>query len=188
MSLSSALSQRSGNRCELCDTVELPLTAFTVAPKEGTRPEEQVALCEVCVENTATPADHADHWRCLSGAVWSEVPAVQALSYKILTALPEEEWAAEVLESVDFGEDIVAWAVGNRSENVAHKDAFGNALAAGDNVLLTQNLNVKGANFIAPKGTLVKKIRLVADNAEQIEGKINGDTIVILTKFVKKQG
>jgi protein PhnA len=26
----------------------------------------------------------------------------------------------------------------------------------------------------------------VPDNAEQIEGKINGDTIVILTKFVKK--
>jgi protein PhnA len=59
-------------------------------------------------------------------------------------------------------------------------------LETGDTVILTQNLNVKGANFIAPKGTTVRKIRLVPDNAEQIEGKIEGDTIVILTKYVRK--
>ena len=52
--------------------------------------------------------------------------------------------------------------------------------------MLTQQLNVKGASFMAPKGTIVRKIRLVPDNPEQIEGKINNDTIVILTKFVKK--
>ena len=54
--------------------------------------------------------------------------------------------------------------------------------------MLTQVLNVKGANFMAPKGTIVRKIKLVADNAEQIEGKINGQTIVILTKYVRKNG
>ena len=52
--------------------------------------------------------------------------------------------------------------------------------------MLTQVLNVKGANFMAPKGTIVKKIKLVHDNTEQIEGKVNEQTIVILTKFVKK--
>ena len=56
----------------------------------------------------------------------------------------------------------------------------------GDTVVLTQQLNVKGASFMAPKGTIVRKIRLVPDNAEQIEGKINDQTIVILTKFVRK--
>ncbi len=189
MTLNSDLSQRSGNRCELCDASPTELHAFTVAPKEGRSPDEQVVLCGICVETMANPTPNADHWRCLTGAVWSEVPAVKALSYKILSAMPTEDWVAETLGSVEFGEDIVAWAIGSSgSENIVHKDAFGNELAAGDNVLLTQNLNVKGANFIAPKGTLVKKIRLVADNAEQIEGKINGDTIVILTRFVKKQG
>jgi protein PhnA len=39
---------------------------------------------------------------------------------------------------------------------------------------------------MAPKGTIVKKIKLVHDNTEQIEGKVNEQTIVILTKFVKK--
>jgi protein PhnA len=33
---------------------------------------------------------------------------------------------------------------------------------------------------------VVKNIRLVADNTEQIEGKIEGQTIVILTKYLRK--
>jgi protein PhnA len=37
-------------------------------------------------------------------------------------------------------------------------------------------------------GTIVKNIRLVEENTEQIEGKIEGQTIVILTKYVRKQG
>ena len=53
-------------------------------------------------------------------------------------------------------------------------------------MVLTQALNVKGTNFTASKGTVVKKIKLVSDNAEQVEGKINEQTIVILCKFVKK--
>ena len=61
-----------------------------------------------------------------------------------------------------------------------------NILENGDAVVLTQALNVKGTNFTASKGTVVKKIKLVSDNAEQIEGKINEQTIVILCKFVKK--
>ena len=69
---------------------------------------------------------------------------------------------------------------------VIHKDAYGNVLLSGDNVVLIENLNVKGINYMAPKGTQVKKIRLVVDNAEQVEGKINSDTIVIVTKFLKK--
>jgi protein PhnA len=32
----------------------------------------------------------------------------------------------------------------------------------------------------------VRSIRLVRDNAEQIEGRVNDQTIVILTQFVKK--
>jgi protein PhnA len=36
-------------------------------------------------------------------------------------------------------------------------------------------------------GTVVKNIRLVENNTEQIEGKIEGQVIVILTKYVRKQ-
>jgi len=45
---------------------------------------------------------------------------------------------------------------------------------------------VKGGGFTAKRGTAVRNIRLVADNAEHIEGRISGQLIVILTQFVKK--
>ena len=45
---------------------------------------------------------------------------------------------------------------------------------------------MKGAGFTAKRGTSVRNIRLVKDNTEQIEGKINGQGIVILTQYVKK--
>jgi protein PhnA len=47
-------------------------------------------------------------------------------------------------------------------------------------------LDVKGSSIKAPLGTVVKNIKLVKDNFEQIEGKIEGQTIVILTKYLRK--
>jgi protein PhnA len=55
-------------------------------------------------------------------------------------------------------------------------------------VVLTKSLDVKGSTLNAKMGTVVKNIRLVENNTEQIEGKIEGQTIVILTKYVRKQG
>ena len=52
---------------------------------------------------------------------------------------------------------------------------------------LIKDLDVKGSTLNAKIGTAVRNIRLVHDNHEQIEGKIEGQSIVILTKFVKKQ-
>ncbi len=50
-----------------------------------------------------------------------------------------------------------------------------------------QDPNVKGASFTAKRGTAVRRISLVSDNPGQIEGRVNGQQIVILTKYVKKQ-
>jgi len=87
-------------------------------------------------------------------------------------------------------ENILNWAKASAegSENLAvkHMDSNGNTLQAGDTVTLVKDLNVKGANFTAKRGTAVRGISLVADNAEHIEGRVNGQQIVILTKFVKK--
>jgi protein PhnA len=59
-------------------------------------------------------------------------------------------------------------------------------LSAGDTVTLIKDLNVKGTNFVAKRGTAVRGISLVADNPEHIEGRVNGTRIVILAKFAKK--
>ncbi|WP_426295303.1 PhnA domain-containing protein [Dyadobacter endophyticus] len=52
---------------------------------------------------------------------------------------------------------------------------------------LTRSLAVRGSSLNARMGTVVKDIRVVEDNAEQIEGKIDGQLIVILTKYLRKQ-
>jgi protein PhnA len=49
-----------------------------------------------------------------------------------------------------------------------------------------KDLDVKGTSFTAKRGTAVRGISLVAGNHEQIEGRVKGQQIVILTKFVKK--
>ena len=54
--------------------------------------------------------------------------------------------------------------------------------------MLIKSLDVKGSTLNAKMGAVVKNIRLVDDNTEQTEGKIEGQTIVILTKHVRKQG
>lgn len=70
----------------------------------------------------------------------------------------------------------------------AHIDSNGVVLQAGDTVVLIKDLDVKGSSLTAKRGTAVRNIRLVHDNAEHIEGRVEGQQIVILTKFVKKSG
>ncbi len=183
MALSQILESRSNGMCELCSE-DIAAIEYTVSPKSD-QPENQVAICTIC-ETNLTNLNARDHWQCLSGSIWSAEPAVQALSYRILFGMNDQSWANDILEMVDLDENILSWATSVYNGSDGHKDAFGNSLANGDNVVLTQALKVKGTNFTASKGTVVKKIRLVHDNTDQIEGKINEQVIVILTQYVKK--
>jgi protein PhnA len=185
MSMNSSLSQRSSNLCELC-TANIPSHQYTVSPKSDDNIENQVALCDTCNSEINNP-QNTFHWRCLEGSIWNPEPSVQALSYRLLKQIEGQEWAENLLSSVDIDESVINWALSALIVAEVHKDAFGNTLKNGDNVVLTQALNVKGTSFTAAGGTVVKRIKLVHDNIEQIEGKINDQTIVILTKFVKKQ-
>lgn len=184
MNLSQELKDRNQGMCELCNTNEAG-QAYTVTPRSGEKSADMVAICPVCAEKLEKD-NEGFYWRCVEGSIWSPEPAVQALSYRILNKYKDEAWAESLLSGVDIDESIVQWAMSAFEQQEQHKDAFGNVLANGDNVVLTQALNVKGTNFTASKGTVVKRIKLVHDNTDQIEGKINEQTIVILTKFVKK--
>ena len=101
-------------------------------------------------------------------------------------------WAADNLDMLYLDEETLAWAkkTGDHESDGAvylHKDSNGAVLQNGDSVVLTKSLDVKGSSLNAKMGTVVKNIRLVADNTEQIEGRIEGQVIVILTKYVRKQ-
>ena len=178
------LKVRSEGLCELCSKNEASI-AYTVSPKKDDSPANQVALCNSCLQHLAA-TDQSFYWRVLEGSIWNPEPSVQALSYRILQSYKNEDWASGVLSMVDVDEDTVQWALSGLEVADVHLDAFGNVLENGDTVVLTQALDVKGTSFSAPKGTVVKKIRLVHDNHEQIEGKINEQLIVILTKYVKR--
>jgi protein PhnA len=89
-------------------------------------------------------------------------------------------------------EDTLKWAqatgegIQTDDLDVKHIDSNGVILQGGDTVVLIKDLEVRGAGFTAKRGTAVRGIRLVADNPEHIEGRVEGQQIVILTKFVKK--
>lgn len=191
MSIESELRVRSNNQCELCTSTE-NLSVYDVPPNAQQRIEDSILICEKCTAQLdKKEALDSKHWNCLNESMWSEVPAVQVVAWRLLSRLRNESWAVDAIDLLYFDEETLAWAKStgdheNSSEVDFHKDSNGNLLQNGDTVVLTKTLDVKGSSLNAKLGTVVKNIRLVHDNTEQIEGKIEGQTIVILTKYLRK--
>ncbi|MBL7737167.1 MAG: PhnA domain-containing protein [Chitinophagaceae bacterium] len=193
MKLEEQLLVRSENKCELCQREE-PLKLYEAASGSSADDENCLMICNKChaqIEKKEEP-DSA-HWACLTTSMWSEAPAVQVVSWRMLNRFRGESWAADSLDMMYLDEDRLAWAkaTGDHENDATvdlHRDCNGAALRTGDTIVLTRSLDVKGSTLNAKMGTVVKNIRLVEENTEQIEGKIEGQTIVILTKYVRKQG
>jgi protein PhnA len=184
------LHSRSNGKCELCGSTE-GLAAFLVEPGNSTNPDQHVHACKSCVEQITNNTMDSNHWRCLNESMWSEVPAVQVLSWRMLHRLKSEGWPEDLLDMMYLDDESLVWAQAlgdhrEREATVQHVDSNGTVLVNGDTIVLIKDLEVKGAGFTAKRGTSVRNIRLVQDNPEQIEGKINGQGIVILTQYVKK--
>ena len=182
------LSARSNGKCEICGS-EQDLTPYIVTPKLGNQIEDLVHACNVCNDQLTGKTElESNHWRCLNDAMWSDVSAVKVIAYRMLHELREEGWPVDLLDMIYLDEDELSWAKsGIQDENaIRHLDSNGVVLNTGDSIVLIKDLDVKGANFTAKRGTAVRNIRLVHDNPEHIEGKVNGQSIVILTKYVKK--
>jgi protein PhnA len=74
----------------------------------------------------------------------------------------------------------------DESSKITHRDVNGVILEHGNSVVLIKDLKVKGSSMVAKQGTAVRNIRLDHENAEYIEGKVDGQQIVIITKYIKK--
>lgn len=168
------LIARAGGVCEFCGAADA-LEPVDVPPGG------EILLCPLCREDAPAPASH---WRALEGAAWSAVPEVQLAVWRKLGALGEA-WATEAREGMVLSDEAQAWA--DQPAALQHRDSNGALLAQGDTVVLIKDLPVKGAGFTAKRGTAVRGISLVADNAGHIEGRVEGQRIVILTEFVKKK-
>lgn len=193
MTTEQQLHTRSESRCELCGATD-HLTVYEIPPESDASVDQCVLICQTCDEQIESPEKiDVNHWRCLNDSMWSQIPAVQVMAWRMLSRLSAEGWSQDLLDMLYLDDATLAWAQAtgegqSDDDSVRHVDSNGAVLEAGDAVTLIKDLNVKGANFTAKRGTAVRNISLVADNPEHIEGRVNGQQIVILTKFVKKSG
>lgn len=185
------LQKRSNNSCELCQS-DHNCFAYAIPQSPGRDVTAYLWLCANCQSQLDQPETmDTNHWRLLNESIWSEVPGVKVISWRMLHRLGELDWARDLIDIAYLEDDLLEWAKASgegagTDDGVVHLDSNGAVLKDGDSVVLIKTLDVKGATFNAKMGTVVKKIRLVEDNPEQIEGKVNGSQIVILTKYVRK--
>lgn len=192
MKLEEILLTRSGQQCELCKSTN-PLTIYEVPHSKYNDADHCIMICSKCgAQLEKKAALDNKHWQCLTETMWSEVPGIQVVSWRMLNRLRNESWAMDNLDMMYLDEEKLAWAkaTGDHENDATvdlHKDCNGQQLQTGDTVVLIKSLDVKGSTLNAKLGTVVKNIRLAENNTEQIEGRIEGQVIVILTKYVRKQ-
>jgi len=191
MSLVQELQTRSANKCELC-TSENTLRVYEVPPMSNANSDNSILVCKTCLDQIEkTEQLDANHWKILMETMWSEFVPVQVVAWRMLSRLRNEGWASDSLDILYLEEEALEWAkkTGDHESDGTvefHQDSNGTRLYEGDTVVLVKTLDVKGSTLSAKLGTVVKNIRLVHDNTEQIEGKVEGQTIVILTKYLRK--
>lgn len=187
----TTLRSRAGDKCELCGATD-GLHAHDVAASTADDVTGCVLACATCADQINEQVElDAKHWFCLKEAMWSEVAAVQVTSYRLLHRLGGEAWAQDLLGQMYLEDSVLEWAkAGLAGESEAGQaptlDSNGTALADGDSVTLIKSLDVKGTNFVAKRGTLVKNIRLIPDDPNNVEGRVNKVSLVLKTCFIKK--
>lgn len=191
MTVYEELQNRSGVKCELCSVTD-NLSVYQVPPVSTGGIDGSILACDTCIDQIENPdTTDANHWRCLNDSMWSEHDAVKVAAWRMLFRLKKEGWPKDLLDMMYLEDETLAWAKAagegiEESEKIIHCDVNGVILENGDNVVLIKDLKVKGSSMVAKQGTPVRRISLDRENAEYIEGKVDGQQIVIITKYVKK--
>ena len=191
MNIERELRKRAANKCELCANDE-NLSVYIVKPTKKEGLDESILACSTCTSQIEdSEKTEPNHWRCLNDSMWSEYTAVQVIAWRMLSRMRKEGWPQDLLDMLYLEEDVLNWAkaTGEGEEDddkIIHRDSNGVIINAGDSVVLIKDLPVKGSSMIAKRGTAVRRVSLDHENAEYIEGKVDGQQIVIITKYVKK--
>ncbi|WP_299225584.1 alkylphosphonate utilization protein [uncultured Psychroserpens sp.] len=191
MSVLQTLQERSNNSCELCSATDR-LSQYTIPPSLNENVANDLLVCNTCKDQIEEREEmNPNHWRCLNDSMWSEHVAVQIMAWRILQRLRSEGWPQDLLDMMYLNDEALglARATGEHEDEVnkiIHRDSNGVVLESGDAVVLVKDLKVKGSSMVAKQGTAVRNIRLDRENAEYIEGKVDGQQIVIITQYVKK--
>jgi protein PhnA len=187
MNLERELNKRSNGTCELCGATE-NLKQFDVLPTRKRDLDESIYACAICIDQIENPDNmDSNHWRVLNDSMWSEHIPVQVVSWRMLNRLKNHE----LVEQIYMDEDTLEWAkatgeADDDENKLIHRDSNGVILNTGDAVVLIKDLKVKGSSMVAKQGTAVRNIRLDHENEAYIEGKVDGQQIVLITAYVKK--
>ncbi len=113
--LAKDLVRRSRSKCELCEKSGVKLEALELLPlEEEPCVDGSIFICDECHKQIITPKKMIPaHWRCLNNALWSEVPAVQVMSVRILRRLEKSghHWAEELLENAYLEPELEEWSL-----------------------------------------------------------------------------
>jgi protein PhnA len=191
MSILEELIERSGNKCELCTSIN-DLQVYEVPPVSISGVDSSLLACAVCVDQIENPENtDSNHWRCLNDSMWSEYDTVKVVAWRMLSRLKGEGWPKDLLEMIYLEDETLKFAKATgeglaEADKIIHRDVNGVILENGDSVVLIKDLKIKGSSQVAKQGTAVRRISLDRENAEFIEGKVGPTMTVIVTKYVKK--
>lgn len=190
MSIEKELQLRSGSKCELCGSTE-KLSVYNLPEAKESEGKTALYACSVCVEQMEdTEQIDPNHWRCLNDSMWSEHDAVKIMAWRMLNRI-KADWTQDLLGMIYMEEDLLELAKASGdgeddTDKLIHRDVNGVILEHGDAVVLIKDLKVKGSSMVAKQGTAVRNIRLDHENETYIEGRVDGQQIVIITEYVKK--
>ncbi|MEY3897444.1 MAG: hypothetical protein RLZZ214_2965 [Verrucomicrobiota bacterium] len=111
--LGKDLARRAKSKCELTGEAGVPLRPYEVPPvADEPDIERTLLISEVCHEMLDHPKRlQGREWQALAEVVWSEMPAVQVVAWRMLNELAKrEDWAREVIEELFLDEEVEAWA------------------------------------------------------------------------------
>ena len=185
MSIDAALLKRGNSKCEFCKSAE-ELSAYDVPPITQRSVDKSVLVCSTCLHQIENQEEmEPNHWRCLNDSMWSEVAAVQAMSWRLLNRLKGLGWPDDLLEMLYIEDDVKKWAMSDmRAVDEPTLDMNGVPFTVGCSAILTKDKYITGANFTAKRGSVVKNIGLT-NKSTSVDCNLNGFRIVLGTGYLK---
>jgi protein PhnA len=111
--LGKELVRRAKSKCELTGVSGVPLKTYEIPPVTHEPDINRTLLVsQACIDVLENPKRlKGREWQGLAEVVWSELPAIQVVAWRMLTQLAKsEDWAREVIEEVFLDEAVEDWA------------------------------------------------------------------------------
>ncbi len=98
MKIEERIAKRSEGKCELCQTAS-KLHLYEVEPVDSRYADNCIMICDTCLAQIGKKAElDSEYWRFLGETMWSEVPGIQVVSWRMLNRLRNESWAMDNLD------------------------------------------------------------------------------------------